>query len=178
MSGNSLLMANNTKLRHDGVYLCDTLDQVIDCMLNGIPTQSIYSKIPEVVEFNNKVDTRSEFATGDEKPLSHDWMIPSFYQNLDIYGYVLHKLDEYIDPSSPEYANYMDRISLELEYLESTNSLPFIQCIVFLLDEMTSRGMFWGVGRGSSCASLVLFVIGLHKIDPIIYKIPLSDFFK
>jgi DNA polymerase III alpha subunit len=34
------------------------------------------------------------------------------------------------------------------------------------------------VGRGSSVASYVLFLIGVHKIDPIKYELPIEEFFK
>lgn len=178
MYDNFLLMKNDTKLRFDGVYICNTLQQVVDCLLDGIPTSAITANIHEVKSFNDKVDTSSEFASSESSALDHSWKIPPFYQNLDVFGFVLHKFDTVVKQSNPLYHEYMDRLSFEMEYFENTNSLQFIQCIVFLLDELRSKDIFWGVGRGSSCASLVLYLIGLHKIDPVRFEIPISDFFK
>lgn len=177
MLGSSLLKTG-AKLRFDGVYECDTLEQVINCLLDGVPPRNIFCEIPETKVFNNKVDESQEFAKKVEYPLSYDWIIPEFYQSLDVFSYVLSKLDAFINNEHPAYQKYLDRICIELEYFEDTNSMDFVRCVIFTLEEMTSRGLFWGVGRGSSCACLVFFLLDLHKIDPIKYNLPLNDFFK
>lgn len=178
MSDNFSLMKTGAKLRFDGVYECGDLDQVVSCMLDGVRPPNIYSNIPEVKNFNNRVDTASEFAPSTMRELSHSWKIPEYYLSLDVYSYVLHKLDEYDRIHKINYQEYMDRLCFEMDYFENANSMEFLKTIIFLLQEMTDRNLFWGVGRGSSCASLVLFLIDLHKIDPIKFKIPEKDFFK
>ena len=178
MSDNFILMKNGARLRFDGVYECDTVEQVIDCMLDGVTPSNIFSTCDDVKKFNNKVDTASEFAKQTLREMSHEWTIPECYLTLDVYGYVLHKLSEYMPSNDPRFQNYMDRLCFEMDYFENSNSLEFIKTIIYLLDTMDRENIFWGVGRGSSCASLVLFLINLHKIDPVKYKIPEKDFFK
>ena len=36
-------------------------------------------------------------------------------------------------------------------------------------DFMRENNIVWGVGRGSSVASYVLYLIGVHRIDPTQY---------
>jgi hypothetical protein len=80
MLGSSLLKTG-AKLRFDGVYECDTLEQVINCLLDGVPPRNIFCEIPEIKVFNNKVDESQEFAKKVEYPFSYDWRIPEFYQS-------------------------------------------------------------------------------------------------
>jgi DNA polymerase III alpha subunit len=48
----------------------------------------------------------------------------------------------------------------------------------YIVDTLRANNIIWGVGRGSSVASYVLHIIGVHKIDPIKYNIPIEEFFK
>ena len=42
-----------------------------------------------------------------------------------------------------------------------------IRYMVYLVDFMRENNIVWGVGRGSSVASYVLYLIGVHRIDSI-----------
>jgi len=48
----------------------------------------------------------------------------------------------------------------------------------YVVDTLRENQIVWGVGRGSSVASYVLYLIGVHKIDSIKYKLPIEEFFK
>ena len=174
----SLKLKFDALLRPDGVYVCDSLPSVVGCMLEGVPSHLIYSSIPEVEQFNAKVPECSSFATSQLRPLSFEWVMPDFYLNLDVYGYVLSKLDSVVSLGGYDTEVYYQRVCRELDYFEESNSLDFLRCIIYVIERMTMEDIFWGVGRGSSCASLVFFLIGLHKIDPIKYDICEKEFFK
>ena len=36
----------------------------------------------------------------------------------------------------------------------------------------------WGVGRGSSVSSFCLFLIGVHKINPMLYDLDYKEFLR
>jgi len=36
----------------------------------------------------------------------------------------------------------------------------------------------WGTGRGSSCASYILYLIGIHQVDSVKYDLDLGEFFR
>jgi DNA polymerase III alpha subunit len=48
----------------------------------------------------------------------------------------------------------------------------------YLVDTMRENKIVWGVGRGSSVASYVLYLIGVHKIDSIKYELDINEFLK
>jgi DNA polymerase III alpha subunit len=48
----------------------------------------------------------------------------------------------------------------------------------YIVDTLRANNVVWGVGRGSSVASYVLHLIGVHKIDSVKYDIPIEEFFK
>ena len=43
---------------------------------------------------------------------------------------------------------------------------------------MRKNNIVWGVGRGSSVASFVLFLIGVHKINSLYYDISIDEFLR
>lgn len=178
-SHHSLILTNDVELRKDGILCCSSLEQVIDLMLEGHTPSSIFFTGPEAEIFNSKVVQQKEFNNGDTKQISFRWQIPTFYQAIDVYSYVLCRLDEFTSTlSEQQKSKYFDRALYELEYFEDSDSFEFLRCIIFVVETLSKSKTFWGVGRGSSCASLCLFLIGLHLVDPIKYDIPPGDFFK
>jgi len=43
---------------------------------------------------------------------------------------------------------------------------------------MRQNNIVWGVGRGSSVSSYVLYLIGIHKIDSLYYNLDVEDFLR
>jgi DNA polymerase III alpha subunit len=43
---------------------------------------------------------------------------------------------------------------------------------------MRKNKIVWGVGRGSSVASYVLFLIGIHKVNSLKYNLDIKEFLK
>lgn len=71
-----------------------------------------------------------------------------------------------------------DRVSLELDLYIQYNMLEVLVYIKYLVDTMRKNNIVWGVGRGSSVASYVLYLIGIHKIDSIKYNLDIHEFLK
>ena len=53
-----------------------------------------------------------------------------------------------------------------------------LKFLVYLIDIMRSNNIVWGVGRGSSVSSYVLYLLGVHKVDSIKYGLDITDFLK
>lgn len=96
------------------------------------------------------------------------WRIPLDYQNLDIEKYLVE-----ICPKQ----NY-DRLFKELDLYKKNQMLLLLKTMKFVVDTLRKHDIVWGVGRGSSVASYVLFLLGVHKIDSVKYNLPLEEFFK
>ena len=53
-----------------------------------------------------------------------------------------------------------------------------LQYLKYLVDTMREHNIVWGVGRGSSVSSFVLFLIGIHKINSLYYDLSINEFIK
>lgn len=71
-----------------------------------------------------------------------------------------------------------DRIEIELDFFIRTNNINFLYGIIELINKFRKDGTVWGVGRGSACASYILYLLGVHDVDCIRYKIPFSELSK
>ncbi len=97
-----------------------------------------------------------------------EWFMPIEYRNMDIEGFL-------IDQCPKE--NY-DRLIAELELYRKNKMIPVLCMMKYIVDTLRKNNVVWGVGRGSSVASYVLFLLGVHKIDSVKYKLPIEEFFK
>ena len=97
-----------------------------------------------------------------------NWFIPEDYcPDLTAMLYDMCETDE-----------QRDRVSQELELFIKHEIYDVLYVMKYIVDTLRENNIVWGVGRGSSVASYVLFLIGVHKIDSIKYKLPIEEFFK
>jgi DNA polymerase III alpha subunit len=97
------------------------------------------------------------------------WLMPDEYKNLDISKWVLSQCQ-----SDAE----LQRAAAELFKFTERNLIPLLQYLKYLVDTMRKNNIVWGVGRGSSVASFVLFLIGIHKINSLFYSLEIEEFLK
>jgi DNA polymerase III alpha subunit len=71
-----------------------------------------------------------------------------------------------------------DRVEIELELFAQHGMIDLLFYLKYLVDTMRQNNIVWGVGRGSSVASYVLYLIGVHKIDSIKYDLDIKEFLK
>lgn len=71
-----------------------------------------------------------------------------------------------------------NRVTQELELFSKHNMIDLLFFLKYLVDIMKENKIVWGVGRGSSVSSYVLFLIGVHKIDSIKYNLDIQEFLK
>ena len=71
-----------------------------------------------------------------------------------------------------------DRVSEELELFIQHNMMDLLYYLKYLVDTMRDNNIVWGVGRGSSVASYVLYLLGVHKVDSIKYELDIKEFLK
>jgi DNA polymerase III alpha subunit len=96
------------------------------------------------------------------------WFIPREYQEMDIEAYVVQ--------NSPK-ENY-ERVMQELQLFQQNNMIPVLKTMKYVVDTLRKNNVIWGVGRGSSVASYVLYLIGVHKVDSLYYDLPIDEFLK
>jgi DNA polymerase III alpha subunit len=105
---------------------------------------------------------------------TYQWTIPLEYQTLNIEELVIQNLIH----KQLIKKEYVERLELELNIMEEKNMFPFIRCLLYVVDSFKKNNVVWGIGRGSSCASLILYILDINKVDPVKYNIPHEEFFK
>jgi DNA polymerase III alpha subunit len=102
------------------------------------------------------------------------WKTPEPYSTMDVSEECMHALvTKGLDDEA-----YSTRLLSELARAEELEMFDFIRCLVWITDTLRSQGIPWGLGRGSSCASLIMFLLGINKVDPVRYDIPMEEFYK
>jgi DNA polymerase III alpha subunit len=71
-----------------------------------------------------------------------------------------------------------DRVSQELELFISNGMYDVLHVMKYVVDTLRANNVVWGVGRGSSVASFCLFLIGVHKINPLLYALDHREFLR
>jgi DNA polymerase III alpha subunit len=97
------------------------------------------------------------------------WFIPEEYRTMDIIDWLYHRCP------TPE---IRQRVVQELRLFAKHDMIPMLKTMKYVVDTLRANNIVWGVGRGSSVASYVLHIIGVHKIDSVKYNIPIEEFFK
>ena len=130
----------------------------------------------EILEFQRALDTvfQTEIADIDQNTFDQNnqknWAMPQEYRDLDIEAWIYNQGP----PWDPEHA----RIQLELEEFRQRNMIDLLRWLKYFVDTCRTNNIVWGVGRGSSVASYVLYLIGVHKIDSIKYNLDFSEFMR
>jgi hypothetical protein len=120
---------------------------------------------PELIKYTSVNWSINQF---DEINQSH-WLMPKEYYELDIAQYILDQCstDEELQRAGQELILFQDReMFVLLKYLK------------YLVDTMRKNNIVWGVGRGSSVASFILFLLGIHRINSLYYDLSIDEFIK
>jgi DNA polymerase III alpha subunit len=133
-----------------------------NCVVNhsDIVTQYIERCISEKLDYN---------LPHLEKFGNTEWLLPEQYQHIDIESWLLGQC------TTDEEKN---RVRDEIVLYNRNNMITVLKTMKYVVDILRQNEIVWGVGRGSSVASYCLFLIGIHKINSIKYKLPIEEFFK
>lgn len=169
------------ELRFDGVSEIDP-GQLSRMLLLGVPPAKLrVTTLTDDVElFNTQVADKDQIKEVAPEPISLNmaWELPEAYQSLDLAEYVgaifETKCSTYTED---EVDKALDRIALELNEVEKRGMVEFMRTVIFIMDELRANDVVWGVGRGSSCASYLLFLIGLHVVDCVKMDVSHEEFY-
>jgi len=154
--------------------LCDLLyinpDAKVEQIFVNKPDQfnnavdKLFAGFAKLKRYNSTELSVDEF----DAKLQSNWHMPDSYKTLDIEGYLVDQCPE---------KNYL-RLVEELKEYNKRNMLDLLRWLKYFVDVMRSNNLPWGVGRGSSVASYVLYLLGVHKIDSVKYKLDIKEFLR
>lgn len=97
------------------------------------------------------------------------WHMPAEYLELDIAQHVLD-----LCRTQEE----LQRVGAELLLYQERDLFNLLRYLKYFVDTMRANNVVWGLGRGSSTASYVLYLLGVHKINSLYYDLPIEEFLK
>jgi DNA polymerase III alpha subunit len=84
----------------------------------------------------------------------------------------------YCKAETPCPQHVQDRIWEEMEAYKERDMHNLLRYMIYLVDFMRENNIVWGVGRGSSVASYVLYVIGVHRVNSIQFELDWREFLR
>ena len=153
----------------DLLYKNPTLDislfQVEDSIEYNRSVAELHAELDLLDSYHSISQTVEEF----DRVLQRNWRMPKEYKELDIAAYVLGLCKE---------EHELQRVGEELILYQERDLFDLLRYLKYLIDTLRKNNIVWGVGRGSSVASYVLFLIGVHKIDALYYQLDIEEFLK
>jgi DNA polymerase III alpha subunit len=128
------------------------------------------------VEFLNTDDITKFILGAEDFDRINTYIIPQHYKDLDVEEYVRNLVPYGVDGT--DNAATSQRVDMELNLYKERGLIPILQVLVYVVDTLRKNSLVWGVGRGSSVASYVLYLIGIHKIDSLKYNLDIREFLK
>lgn len=166
---------NTRKLWFDGVTEI-TPEELPKMILSGIKPKNIVvtQLTPDIVSYNRVSDDVIGLRSQKSIDIDSEWSIPDEYKYIDIENYLIGLVDK-IDRDEL-YDQRLQRLSEEIVLFSEFNLFDILKVLIYIVDEMKNKNIVWGIGRGSSCSSYILYLIGLHEIDVVKFDISISDF--
>ena len=122
------------------------------------------------IKFFDPINTPTLTVEQLDNAWQEQWKMPSEYKLMDIENWIL----EQCPPWDPNFT----RVEEELTAFRDRSMLDLLRWLKYFVDTMRANNIVWGVGRGSSVASYVLYLIGVHKIDSIKYNLDWQEFLR
>ncbi len=168
------------ELRFDGVSIISP-EHLAAALLAGVQPHQLRltEHTDETLLFNDNAPEQLSTAVQEPVKLDFSWQLPEPHLSMDLQATVVaravEKLKE-LDYPEELHLKACQRIQDELDEIERRGMVEFVKTIIYILDTFRQNGVVWGVGRGSSCASYVLFILGLHSVDSVLYDVPMEEF--
>jgi len=179
MSDLSPITIENYSLWPDGSISVDP-DKVIDFIYklsshtDGLKKLYVTSLTPEIITYNAVSDCKLNIKTSCDCTFPPAWNIPEKYNNLDLDNYLLNLFNKI--EHDELYDKRVERLSTEIFLFKQLKLEEVLRTLIYVIDVMTEKNVVWGVGRGSSCSSYLLYLMDLHEIDAVKFDIDIEDF--
>ena len=99
----------------------------------------------------------------------NNWFMPKKYTEINVLQWLLDKCQTDEEKL---------RVQAEYDLYEKKKFIKVLQFLIYFVDTLRANNIVWGVGRGSSVSSFCLFLIGVHKINPLLYNLDYTEFLR
>jgi len=123
--------------------------------------------LPELTKYVPINVSQKEF----DSVCQNKWLMPDAYKLNE--SHLWRKIARMADN-----ANEFNRLKEEFYAFRDHGLTDLLNYMFYLVDFMRENDIVWGVGRGSSVASFVLYKISIHKIDSLKYNLDWREFLR
>ena len=141
---------------------------LVDDSVDLESTAHYVEHLPELIAYTHLEHAHRDVTEFHAQQQSR-WHMPVEYQQLDIAEHVLG-----LCATEAE----LQRAGAELLLYQERDLFDLLRYLKYLVDVMTQNRVIWGVGRGSSVASFVLYKLGVHRIDSLYYNLDVREFLR
>jgi DNA polymerase III alpha subunit len=141
---------------------------LVDKTVNVENAKLILENVPTFIRYDEHAQENISVDDFDHRCQTH-WYMPLEYKQLDIAEYVL---------SLCKTEAQLQRVGEELLLFQERNLFDLLRYLKYLVDTLRDNKVIWGVGRGSSVASYVLYLLGVHRIDSMFYDLDPREFLR
>lgn len=179
----SFSILNDRILWYDGSISLEP-EKIIEFILTGkcIDKRIFATSITNEIKQFNRLNKFNQITTKEYlESLNIGWDIPEEYLNLNINKFIVDKLSEEIKInkfSENEIEERIARVELELALYVKYDIIEILKTLIYIVDTFNNNKVVWGTGRGSSCSSYILYLIGLHDVDSVKYELEVTEFFR
>lgn len=128
----------------------------------------ILDDVPGFVSYNRYAEENLSVQEFDHRNQQH-WFMPEEYKQLDIAKHVLDLCQTEAE---------LQRVGEELLLYQERNLFDLLRYLKYLVDVMQTNRLIWGVGRGSSVASYVLYLMRVHRVNSMFYDLDPAEFLR
>jgi DNA polymerase III alpha subunit len=149
----------------------------------GQPNLYVTELTSDIVKYNRLVDKEQRIHVKTDCVIpDKESVIPIEYKQLEVVDYILDKFKihckQHKITKKQDIVDRLKRINEELILFEQYNMFDLVRTLVYIINTFEENNVVWGVGRGSSTSSYILFLIGVHDIDSYQYQLDIRDFIK
>lgn len=162
----------------DGTICVDSADKAANFIAEGInPSRISMMQITDEVKRYNRLVSADEQIDikRDWKSFSNEWNLPEHYKCLNVAQYIIDQFDK---TNSNHQEQRLKRIGYEYKLFKNKGLLNILRVMIYIVETFEQQNIVWGVGRGSSVSSYILYLIGIHDIDSYKYQLDIHDFLK
>lgn len=173
-----MIQLNNRQILDDGTVLC-TVDAGVELLYSGKSiSHAIFKPDDDIILYNKSrslLDSNLDSLLVSDQACFKDynwydnWNTPDPWASVSVLDYCIDKCttDEQRIRVCEEYKLYEDR-----------EMIPVLCHLIWMVHYMRSNNILWGVGRGSSVSSYILYLIGIIRINPMDFNLDIREFLK
>lgn len=130
----------------------------------------IYNDWCKQYDIDDTINAKKEYVGDDfAENCLKNWYMPENYVSINIYEWLIEKCST---------AQQRDRVYNEIAEYEKRGMIIVLKFLRYLVDVCEENNIVLGVGRGSSVSSYCLFLLGVHRVDSLKYKLDIKEFLK